>query len=361
MKNITKILTVSIFLFTVSVCLMIFAAEVPAFAQWYSQHIYSLIVFVFGRFWGLFPFSVSEIMIYTLIVIFIISFLILLVKMIRSKLKRCYKGADLFASWISKVLLAAGILVFLYTICCGINYHRQPFSEVEGITTYNYDVDNLTQICLWLTEEVNARCDNVQRNEDGILVLEASEKEGSVEAMNDLAVRFSSLKGYYPYPKQLLFSEVLSLQGLTGIYLPFTVEANYNGDMTSYNKPFTACHELSRLRGFMQEQEANFIAFLACIGSERTDFQYSGYLTGWVYCMNTLYRADYESWQKVRSLLNINAVSDLNANTEFWEKYEGKISETADQINDTYLKVNGQVDGVQSYNRMVDLIIAYFS
>ena len=32
----------------------------------------------------------------------------------------------------------------------------------------------------------------------------------------------------------------------------------------------------------------------------------------------------------------------------------------ADKVNDTYLKVNGQTDGVQSYNRMVDLIVAYF-
>ena len=32
----------------------------------------------------------------------------------------------------------------------------------------------------------------------------------------------------------------------------------------------------------------------------------------------------------------------------------------ADKINDTYLKANGQADGVQSYSRMVDLIVAYF-
>ena len=146
----------------------------------------------------------------------------------------------------------------------------------------------------------------------------------------------------------------------TGIYLPFTVEANYNGDMPAYDKPFTVCHELSHLRGFMEEQEANFIAFLACIGSERADFQYSGYLSGWVYCMNALYRADYESWQEVRGTLAAAAEPDLTANNEFWDRHEGTISETAERINDTYLTANGQTDGVQSYNRMVDLIVAYY-
>ena len=169
------------------------------------------------------------------------------------------------------------------------------------------------------------------------------------------------MEGYYPRPKELIFSEILSYQQLTGIYLPFTVEANYNGDMTSYNKPFTVCHELSHLRGFMQEQEANFIAFLACTGSERTDFQYSGYLSGWVYCMNALYRADPESWQEVRSLIDAAAEPDLAANNAFWDRYEGPVSDTAERINDTYLKVNGQADGVKSYDRMVDLVVAYYT
>ena len=76
--------------------------------------------------------------------------------------------------------------------------------------------------------------------------------------------------------------------------------------------------------------------------------------------MNTLYRSDYESWSVIRPLLDEKAEADLAANNVFWEKYEGTLSEMADKVNDTYLKVNGQTDGVQSYNRMVDLIVAYF-
>ena len=125
--------------------------------------------------------------------------------------------------------------------------------------------------------------------------------------MHGLAEEFPALEGYYPQPKKLLLSEFLSYQGLTGIYSPLTVEANYNGDMTAYNIPFTTCHELSHLRGFMQEAEP-----------------------------------------------------DLEANSAFWDAYEGRISEVAAKINDTYLKANGQADGVQSYSRMVDLIVAYF-
>ena len=334
---------------------MLFSAYVPDFAQWYSVHIYPFLVTTVGRVWGLFPFSVSEILIYILLLALIAMTVRMIVKTVQTRTPRAA------VSWISGVLLTAGILAFLYTACCGINYHRKSFSQEEGIVTYEYRVEQLRDICVWLTEEVNARADEVTRDAKGVMELDAPEDVGAVEAMHRLGEEFPSVRGYYPQPKELLISEILSYQSLTGIYLPFTVEANYNGDMTAYNKPFTACHELSHLRGFMQEQEANFIAFLACIGSERMDFQYSGYLSGWVYCMNALYRADHDSWQEVRVQLDEAAEPDLAANNAFWNRYEGPVSETAERINDTYLKANGQADGVESYDRMVDLIVAYFS
>lgn len=357
-KHVRCRLLAAVILLLMSAALMILSARVPDFAEWYSEYIYPLAVNTIGRVSGMVPFSVSEIGIYILLILFAATLVRMIARIVSGKGPQ---KAGLFVSWISGVLLAAGILAFLYTVCCGINYHRRSFSGEEGIITYQYSADDLKEIGIWLTEEVNARAGAVTRDADGQLTLDASERDGGVEAMQQLAVEFPSLAGYYPQPKELLISEILSYQGLTGIYLPFTVEANYNGDMPAYDKPFTVCHELSHLRGFMEEQETNFIAFLACIGSDRTDFQYSGYLSGWVYCMNALYRADYESWQEVRGMLDEEAEPDLTANNEFWDRYEGTISETAERINDTYLKANGQADGVQSYDRMVDLIVAYFS
>ena len=110
----------------------------------------------------------------------------------------------------------------------------------------------------------------------------------------------------------------------------------------------------------MQEDEANFIAFLACSSSESIDFQYSGYLMGWIYSMNELSSADAVRWRAVRSRLEPEAEEDLSANSTFWNAYDGRTAKLSNQINDLYLKANGQADGVQSYNRMVDLIIAHY-
>lgn len=157
-----------------------------------------------------------------------------------------------------------------------------------------------------------------------------------------------------------MFPWILSVQNLTGIYSPFTVEANYNTGITAYNIPFTACHELSHLRGFMEEKEANFIGFLACRESDVPEFRYSGSLMGWIYCMNVLYRTDYEAWEEIRSTFPKEAEADLRANNEYWEKYDTPVAEVSNKINDTYLKANGQSDGVESYDRMVDLIVSEY-
>lgn len=262
--------------------------------------------------------------------------------------------------WASGLFLAASVLMLLYVLNCSINYKRVSFSEKSGIQTVEYTAEDLKQTCLWLTEEVNARAGQVERDEAGVMKLESPEEEDAVKAMQALGVQYPALEGYYPRPKGLLMSEILSYQALTGVYSPFTVEANYNKDMTTYNIPFTACHELSHLRGFMQEEEANFIAFLACKDAEREDFQYSGYLMGWIYSMNALHRADAEAWQEVRLALDESVDADLEANSQFWAKYDGAVAEVSNKVNDTYLKANGQTDGVESYDRMVDLIVGYW-
>lgn len=341
--------------FAAGLLLLYMAKKVTGMADWYSRHIYSRLEGVLGRISGLFPFSLAEIGLYVLA-------LTLAVWAARTVLKilRRQDGRAAAAKLLTGSFLAAGILFLVYALNCGVNYERTSFSDSAGLQTREYTVAELKEVCIWLTDEVNAASGLARRNEDGVMALDKNETKGAVEAMEALGRTYPELSGYYPVPKGLLNSWILSVQNLTGIYSPFTIEANYNSAMTDYNIPFTACHELSHLKGFMQEQEANFIAWLACTSSERRDFQYSGKLMGWIYCMNLLHKEDYEAYQEVRARLSAEVEPDLQANHDYWEKYDGRIAEVANQVNDTYLKANGQEEGVESYDRMVDLIVAYY-
>lgn len=351
---------ISVILTAAAVFLSIAARKLPGFAQWYSTHLYPLWVGSIGRLMGYLPFSGSEMLLYILLICAVLWF----VRLMRGYRKEV-KGnngkapADVLSGgW--NLLLLVSVLFFLYVANCGINYQRNSFSESSGIQAEEYTVEELKEVCQWLTRRVAAYSDTVERGEDGGMVLELPLGENAIAAMGELGEEYPELAGYYPKPKKLVNSWILSIQDLSGVYSPFTIEANYNGDMQDYNIPFTACHELSHLRGFMQEQEANFIAFLACSGSEEDAFAYSGYLMGWIHCMNVLYRADYDVWEEVRSQLPPEAEADLRLNSEFWARYDGRIAEVSNRVNDTYLKANGQEDGVKSYNRMVDLIVAYY-
>lgn len=376
--------------------LLVCARQIPGFAEWYAVHIYQKLTAAVGRVTGLAPFSIVEIGLYVLLILLPVTGVCAVVKSIRFG-----HGGENALGWGSGVFLTASVLLFLYMTNCGVNYQRESFSEKSGLAAKQYTAEELKTVCLWLTEEVNGLAGQVERSDSGTMILampadesrendtgaagemsapgsrnitgdadrerQAAEEGRTLQVLGDragqamkkLAKEYPDLNGYYPHPKPVWISEILSYQNLSGVYSPFTIEANFNADMIDYNIPFTMCHELSHLRGFMQEEEANFIAFLACIGSGKQDFEYSGYLTGWVYCMNALRRTDAEEWQAVREELDEAAEADLRENSRFWDSYDGAVAEVSDKVNDTYLKANGQSDGVKSYGRMVDLIIAY--
>ena len=331
-----------------SVLLLALANYITGFAQWYTVHLYDKAVNTMGRFFGMLPFSASEVLLYAAL----ISLAVCIAAVIRRKFSVIRAAAGL--------ILTASLLFFLYTTNCGINYHRTSFAESSGIAAGDYSVNELAEVCLMLTEEVNQTSALVHRNEQHVMHYDADVENRAAEVMRELSQSWPELEGYYPRAKGLLNPWILSVQKNTGIYSPFTIEANVNTGMTDYNIPFTACHELSHLRGFMQEEEANFIAWLACREADDPDFRYSGSLRGWISCMNVLYRADQERWAEIRVLLSPAVEPDLAANRAYWAKYEGKIAEIAETVNDNYLKANGQSDGVQSYGRMADLIVAYY-
>ncbi len=313
------------------------------FGEWYATSIYPAIISTLGRFSGLFPFSVAELLLY-LFILWCIAGLI-----------RTFLHRQTWRRLLASGFFAAALLAFLYTANCGVNYYRTPFSHYLGLTVRESSTEELTRLCRYLTDKVNETARKPMSSSAIIHLAQEGPK-----AMIRLAETYPELSGYYPQAKGLFLPRLLSVQQLSGIYSPFTAEANFNSEMTRYNVPHTICHELSHLRGFMLEDEANFIGYLACIGWDLPEFQYSGYLTGWIYAGNALAKQDFPAYQELYSQLDESVQKDLAENTLFWNRFDGKAAEAASQINDTYLKLNDQKEGVKSYGKMVDLMLAYY-
>ena len=112
----------------------------------------------------------------------------------------------------------------------------------------------------------------------------------------------------------------------------------------------------------MQLISTNYISYIACLASDCIDLQYSGTMLALIHTGNALYRKDAKRYFEVYKNHYSEAVArDLIANNEYWDKFEDtKVAETAEKVNNTYLKANNQTDGTQSYGRVVDLLLAEY-
>jgi hypothetical protein len=122
----------------------------------------------------------------------------------------------------------------------------------------------------------------------------------------------------------------------------------------------TIAHEMAHLRGIASEQECNFLAVVASTASDEPAYRYAGWLLGYVYTSNALYRADREAWKAIRATLPEEVNADLRYHSDYWAAYEGPVSEAASNAYDSFLKGYGDEDGIQSYGTVVDMLIAYY-
>ncbi len=332
------------------------------FADFYAKEVYPILLNTLGRFSNLFPFSLLELCIY-LVLLMGGLVLILLCTCIFSSNRRYVLVRTLKKNYLG-LLCTLTTFLLLFVLGCGLNYERNSFAEDADLLILPSSQEELVALCQILSEELVSLSQEISLDNRGLLSFgqnkkELSEKE-AVQAMSQLSLSYETLKGYTPQPKAVIASKAMSSLNLGGIFSPFTIEANYNQDIPDFLLPFTMAHELAHLKGYMPEEEAGFIGYLVCMESSTPEFRYSGALNGLKYALNSLYAyGDQDTYAQLVSQLPTQVKLELENNREYWKSYEGKVAEVASKANDYYLKANAQEDGVRSYGKMVDLLIAY--
>lgn len=327
----------------------------PAFADWYASGPFQFFPNVIGRVTGILPFSVYEFVIYGLV---LLGGWLIWRGMVN--LKRRERPKNIQGNLCAAILFVALVFCIASFTILG-NYGRSPIAGYLGIEIQKSSVKDLKELCEVLIDDIEAVMDQVERDEEGTFVLGAVDvPEEARKAMYNLGEKYEAFEGYYPRPKPVLLSERMSYLNLTGMYSPFTIEANYNDACMDYVIPYTACHELGHLRGFIREDEAGFVAWLACYHSKEPAFRYSGALNALKYGLNALYReVEYEEYKEFYNAMPLEIRWDLWKNSEYWQAHRGFTYTVGTKVNDTYLKVNAQQGGTKSYGRMIDLLMAY--
>jgi len=264
-------------------------------------------------------------------------------------------------------------ITWIMTLNCYILYHCSTFEEKywqNMVTKEEYTIEELGQLRDFVVTRVNQYAKMMERDENGLIVYDGNMEEEAIRAMQNLGEVYPQLAGFYTTPKKISASEFLSQQYMKGYYFPFSLEANYNDVMYIMSKPATMCHELAHTKGFIYEDEANLIGFLACLHSDDIMFQYSGYLSVLTYIDNDFIKSIdhnkeiYDSHVKISSQVKKDRVF---LTEDAWTKVEKKaviktetLKKASDTFTNTTLVLNGVEQGSASYREVVGLLLDYY-
>lgn len=303
------------------------------------------------------PFSVAE-MLYALVIIAVIAYIVrvvyLVIKRREGRLRRVYGGVVTLLA--TALALYAGVCLFW-----GAFYYSDGFSEKSGIEAVTPSASELYAVTAYFADMANEYSGEVGRDGDGLFAEDEKELfDRSRTIYTEVQAVVPCLEGPELRAKPMVFSKIMSYIGFTGFFFPFTGEANLNTDSPQCFLPATIAHELAHQRGVAKEEEANFVAVLACVESGDPVWSYSAALLAYTYLGNALRDADYELWESVYYSLNEDVRADLRSNNVYWERYETPVAEATEAMYSEYLTGQGQEKGIASYGACVDLLVAYY-
>lgn len=265
--------------------------------------------------------------------------------------------------WISGVTLIASLLSCLFMLLWGANYYGPTVAENMRLDVKVFSVEELQKTTEYYRDLANQAADQVSRDAEGIFAPAdfdtlAGQAGDGYHAMTRVCHVFG---GSTDAPvKALHWGGLFSRLGTTGITVCFTGEACVNPKTFAAALPMTMAHELAHRMSIAREDDANFAAILTCTASSYLDYQYSGYFMAYLYCYNALYEQDPDLAGQVGEAANENLRRDLAANNIHYDKHSGTVQDLAQSINDTYLKSMGEDRGVEAYDDVADLLVAWY-
>jgi len=321
--------------------------------RYYSQSIYPIIAGILSKTSSIFPFSLGESVLFIVISLTIIKIITIFLK--KMKMRSMIISRDLEQKLrIRHIPSAVLLFVLLFQVVWGLNYSRLPLGVTLNLDVRPRESSELYNVLIWHIEEANTirltlKEDDFKRRYDIWT--------GYTELPEALQV-VSKVKGRGKYLASSLF---FSYAGIAGIYNPFFSEPNVNAMQVDFMLPVVEAHEIAHLQGVAREDEANYVAVRASLSHDQPFVNYSGNMLALIHLSNALYEVDSVLWEEAMLGISELVEGDLDRNREFWQMYDGWFEEASNDLNDTYLKMNGQEDGIQSYGRMVDLLLASFS
>ena len=304
----------------------------------------------------LLPFSLAELLYAAAVLGGLVWLLVQLVRLFRLR----DWGPRLYRMLVT--LLTAGAVFYGgFCLLWGVFYYGDDFMAQSGLPREKVSTEELTAVTAYFADLANDYAHRVPRDEAGVCDLDRQEVLArSPQVYRDLERQFPCLAGPPVRAKGVLCSRVMSLIDFTGFFFPFTGEANVNLDFPTSLLPSTVAHELAHQRGVAKEQEANFVAVLACLDYGEADYVYSAALLAYIHLGNALYKADRAAWEQIYGSLDEAVLRDFAANRAYWQRFETPVQEASNTVYESFLQSYDQSQGLKSYGACVDLLVNYY-
>lgn len=351
-------------------CVIVFSAVIllcelltrsAAWCDFYADRLFSFGINTYGRWMGLFPFSVGSVLILVAIVLF-------LLEIVSAILLLFFRKRERYRNFVRKY--SRGFLVFcllaawLIVMNCSALYGCSKLN-VKGNRDKEYGPEQMRILRDHIVQKCNLLSGKMERDQDGNVV--AGDLTSAVKtAMEQLSDTYPRLAGFYPDPKPIPSSFLMYQAGYDGVYFPFTLEANYNTYISDIRYPHVISHELAHLKGYIYEDEADFIAYLACVGSGDERLQYAGYLAVLDPVEQDYRQGVMEGAQasdtEVQKVVWNDAPSYTSGTREMLEEKEGILDDgtmesVGEAITETYLEY---YNASPNYAEVTKLLLAYY-
>ena len=326
----------------------------PAFADFININISSVFRALNAHLTGWIPFSLAEFI--------LIGSPVILTCLVVVTTKRSLRGRRYFIRCIAGILSVAVFIGAMFVFTFGAGYRVPTIDRKLGIAREKVSAEELAATMEIVIERLNALAPYVTYMEEKGSIRPYTHEDTvqlCLESYAKLSERYPFIQKLDAPVKQIMLSDYMTYTHISGVYTFFTGEANLNTNYPYFVNVYTTAHEMAHQRGIARENEANFLAYLVCIGSDDPYMQYSGYLNMYEYLASPLYSASPSLYSKTVGNLDQYVRYDLICYSEFFDKYrDNAAAEVSDAVNNTYLVLQG-TEGSKSYGMVVDLAVAY--
>lgn len=323
-------------------------------ADFFNENVSQVFRTVLAKLTAVFPFSLSESVVFTLPVVIWLS-----VRFVFNYMDTHPHG---FGRSITSLLSVLALLFSVFTLNVAAGYRATTLDEKLGYETGGVSVEELTETAEYTVNKLNELADCIEYLPNGSIrgYTHAETVKKAHESYDKLEEKYGFIKNFSAPVKRLAISPLMTYTHISGIYTFFTGEANLNTNYPEYVNVFTVAHEMAHQRGIARENEANFIAYLVCTESDDAYMQYSGYLNMFEYLVSALNKVSSKEASELYSALDRRVYHELVSYSDFFDKYnDSAASEVAGTVNDVYLQSQG-TPGTQSYGMVVDLAVEHY-